>query len=122
VKGRGIGSKQTVPTLNIVPGSEIVPAPGIYITETRDVSDGRCWRSVTSVGTNPTFGATELTIETFLLSPFDERNPRRISVGFRRWLREERTFPSAEALRAEILCDVERTERYWRHLDRLAKR
>lgn len=122
VKGRGIGSKQTVPTLNIRPGSEVAPAQGIYVTETRDVQDGRLWRSVTSVGTNPTFGASELTIETFLLSPFDGRNPKRISVGFRHWLREERTFPSAEALRGEILRDVERTERYWRRLDRLVRR
>jgi riboflavin kinase/FMN adenylyltransferase len=116
VRGRGIGSKETVPTLNIRPGAEIVPAQGIYVTETEDARNGRRWHSVTSVGTNPTFGGGELTIETFLLSPFDGRDPKRISVSFRRWLREERTFPTAEALRAEILHDVERAETYWRRL------
>jgi riboflavin kinase/FMN adenylyltransferase len=121
VKGRGIGSKATVPTLNIRPGLEIVPSHGIYITETQDVADGRRWPSVTSVGTNPTFGGTELTIETFLLSEFDGRNPKRISVSFRRWLREERTFASAESLRMEILRDVERAETYWRRLGRATK-
>jgi riboflavin kinase / FMN adenylyltransferase len=121
VAGRGIGSKRTVPTLNIRPGSEIVPAQGIYITETQDLADGRRWHSVTSVGTNPTFGGTELTIETYLLSPFDGRDPKRIRIGFRRWLREERTFLTAEALREEILRDVARAERYWRAVERAAR-
>ncbi len=114
VAGRGIGSKKTVPTLNMRPGPEIVPAQGIYITETQDLADDRRWHSVTSVGTNPTFGGRELTIETYLLSPFDGRDPKRICIGFRRWLREERTFLTAEALREEILRDVARAERYWR--------
>ena len=122
VTGRGIGSKKTVPTLNIRPGLEIVPAQGIYITETQDAADGRRWHSVTSVGTNPTFGGKELTIETFLLSPFDGRDPKRICLSFRRWLREERTFATAEALRAEILRDVNRAEAYWRRVEQVAHR
>ena len=120
VTGRGIGSKKTVPTLNIWPGLEMVPAQGIYITETQDVADGRRWHSVTSVGMNPIFGGKELTIETFLLSPFDGRDPKRICVSFRRWLREERTFATAEALRAEILRDVNRAEAYWRRVERVS--
>ena len=122
VHGRGIGGKQTVPTLNIRPGPEIVPAQGIYITETQDPADGRRWRSVTSVGTNPTFGGSELTVETFLLSPFDGRDPQRMCVRFRRWLREERTFASAEALREEIFRDVARAEEYWRRVERATHR
>lgn len=118
VAGRGIGSKKTVPTMNIRPGSEIVPAQGIYITEAQDLADGRRWHSVTSVGTNPTFGGRELTIETYLLSPFDGRDPKQICIDFRRWLREERTFLTAEALREEILRDVARAERYWRAVER----
>lgn len=122
VKGKGIGSKQTVPTLNIKPGVEVIPAQGIYVTETQDEADGRRWHSVTSVGTNPTFSGTELTVETYLLSPFDGRDPKRICIRFRRWIREERTFSSAEALREEILRDVARAEAYWRRVDAACSR
>jgi riboflavin kinase / FMN adenylyltransferase len=116
VSGRGIGSRKTVPTLNILPTVGILPQKGIYITETQDLADQRHWHSVTSVGTNPTFGGGDLTIETYLLSPFDGRDPKTICVSFRRWLREEQTFPTAEALRDEILRDVARAETYWRRI------
>jgi riboflavin kinase/FMN adenylyltransferase len=121
VRGRGIGSKQTVPTLNLQPGSGTIPAQGIYITETRDLSDGRQWHSVTSVGTNPTFGGKELTIETYLLSAFDGHTPERICVSFRRWVREERMFATSEALREEIFRDVQRAETYWRRVERVVR-
>lgn len=115
VSGRGIGSKQTVPTLNLrpVPG-QIVPR-GIYITETIDRENGRRWQSVTSVGTNPTFGETDLTIETFLLAPpFDGQTPKQIEVLFRRFIRPEQTFANAQALKAQILKDVSKAQSYWR--------
>src|ERR1039458_1800734 len=68
--GRGIGSKQTVPTLNLATRAEVIPADGVYITRTRDTANGREWNSVTNIGYRPTFGAShELTIETFLLDP-----------------------------------------------------
>src|SRR5258708_3732124 len=35
VAGQGVGSKQTVPTLNLKTAAEILPAVGVYITRTR---------------------------------------------------------------------------------------
>ncbi len=37
VSGHGIGSKQTVPTLNLGTPAEVIPANGVYITRTRDL-------------------------------------------------------------------------------------
>lgn len=120
VPGQGIGSSQTVPTLNILPGEEIIPANGVYITQTEDLENGRRWQSVTNVGIRPTFGGTGITIETFLLSPFSGQTPERICVHFRRWIREERRFPDSSALKAQILHDARRASEYWRRVDRLA--
>ena len=58
VTGRGVGSKQTVPTLNLATTSELIPARGVYITRTRDLDGGREWDSITNVGYRPTFGGT----------------------------------------------------------------
>jgi riboflavin kinase/FMN adenylyltransferase len=69
---------------------------------------------VTNIGFRPTFGGKRLSIETFLLSPFDGRTPARIRVEFLYRLREERKFESAEALKAQILHDVQRAERFLR--------
>ena len=116
VSGRGVGSKQTVPTLNLATAAELIPARGVYITRTRDLDDTREWTSVTNIGYRPTFGASEqLSIESFLLDPLDE-TPRRIAVDFLRRIREERKFETPEALRSQILRDVRAAQSYFRRL------
>jgi riboflavin kinase / FMN adenylyltransferase len=77
-------------------------------------SPPRSWRSVTNVGYRPTFGGHHLTIETFLLDPLEGDAPERIRVEFLRHIREERKFPSAEALRAQIMHDVARAQAFFR--------
>jgi riboflavin kinase/FMN adenylyltransferase len=115
VSGRGVGSKQTVPTLNLATDAPLIPSGGVYITRTRDLDAAREWNSVTNIGYRPTFGASdERTIETFLLDPFDGETPRRIRVEFLRRVREERKFDSPEALRAQILKDVRAAQSWFR--------
>lgn len=114
VRGRGIGAKETVPTLNLRPVPGLIVPRGIYVTETTEARTGRCWPSVTSCGTNPTFGEGELTIETFLLSTLSGESPQEIRVKFRHYLRPEERFETATALKAQILRDVARAETYWR--------
>ena len=115
VSGRGVGSKETVPTLNLATQAELIPARGVYVTRTRDLEDGRQWNAITNVGYRPTFGESEqLSIETFLLDPLAGETPRRIGVAFLRRVREERKFDSPEALKAQILKDVGVAQRYFR--------
>jgi riboflavin kinase / FMN adenylyltransferase len=117
VSGRGVGSKQTVPTLNLATPAELIPARGVYITCTRDLDGDRRWDSITNIGYRPTFGASdELTIETFLLQPLEGEAPRRIRVEFLRRVRDERQFASPDALRAQILDDVGAAQRYFRRV------
>lgn len=121
VSGHGVGSKQTVPTLNLRPEPGRLIPRGVFITETVDRESGRRWNSITNAGTRPTFNGDELTIETFLLSPFEPPTPSEISVEFRRFVRSERTFPNPAALRDQILRDVARANAYWRRWSRLSK-
>jgi riboflavin kinase/FMN adenylyltransferase len=116
VRGHGVGSKQTVPTVNLRPPTGQLVPRGVYITETREPSPGRRWESITNCGFRPTFGGNELTIETFLLSPLEGDAPERIEVRFHRFVRDERQFPNPEALRGQILKDVSRAQAYWRRL------
>ncbi len=106
VKGHGIGRKQTVPTLNLAPENELLPPVGVYVTETWDEEPRRRWRSITNVGYRPTFDGQGLSVETFLLDPFDGETPERIEVSFLRFVREERKFETPELLRAQIMRDV----------------
>ena len=83
-----------------------------------DPSTGRHWNSITNIGVRPTF-ANEggLSIETFLLSPFDGATPAAITLQFLRRVREERKFDSPEALKSQILRDVTTAQTYFRRLN-----
>jgi riboflavin kinase / FMN adenylyltransferase len=126
VAGHGIGSKQTVPTLNLSTRAQVLPAAGVYITRTTDLdtdlsSDKRSWNSITNVGYRPTFEdqtGGDLSIETFLLDPFTAPNPETIRVEFLRHLRVERKFESPEALKAQIMRDVSRAQAFFRRTKR----
>jgi riboflavin kinase/FMN adenylyltransferase len=117
VHGRGVGSKQTVPTLNLATSAEVIPARGVYITQTQEGNGARVWNSITNVGYRPTFGASdELSIETFLLAPLEGPAPERIRLEFLRRVRDERQFASPEALRTQILQDVRVAQNYFRRV------
>jgi riboflavin kinase/FMN adenylyltransferase len=116
VSGHGVGSKQTVPTLNLQPPSGQLIPQGVFVTETLDLANGRRWHSITNSGFRPTFGGEDLTVETFLLSPFEGPSPSNIKVFFRRFIRAERQFPDPASLKAQIMQDVGRAKTYWRRL------
>ena len=117
-RGRGYGSKYTVPTINLARYEELVPKDGVYITWTR-VSAER-FESVTNVGNRPTFGADSFAIETHLLNfhPIELTPEAEVEICFLDRLRDEIKFPSVEALREQIAGDVRKARRYF-HLLRL---
>ncbi|MBI4458528.1 MAG: bifunctional riboflavin kinase/FAD synthetase [Acidobacteria bacterium] len=118
--GRGIGRRETVPTLNLAPYTERLPAPGVYITWARikTATEVRQLRSVTNVGYSPTFGERELGVETHLLEPWDGDTPHILELSFLYRLRDERKFDLAEELKQQIMKDIRRTESYFRRLER----
>jgi len=117
-RGRGYGSKYTVPTINLARYEELVPKDGVYITWTR-VGTER-FDSVTNVGNRPTFGAELFAIETHLLNfhPIELTPETEVEICFLERLRDEVKFPSVEALREQIVRDVKKVRRYFQLLGR----
>jgi len=117
-RGRGYGSKYTVPTINMARYEELVPKDGVYITWTR-VGTER-FESVTNVGNRPTFGNELFAIETHLLNfyPLELTPGTEVEICFLERLRDEIKFPSVDALREQIARDVKKARRY-SHLLRL---
>jgi riboflavin kinase/FMN adenylyltransferase len=115
-RGRGYGSKYTVPTINLARYEELVPKDGVYITRTRVGAE--CFDSVTNVGNRPTFGADSFAIETHLLNfhPLELTAETQVELHFLDRLRDEIKFPSVEALREQIGRDVQKAEKYLRRL------
>jgi riboflavin kinase/FMN adenylyltransferase len=115
VSGRGVGSKQTVPTLNLAPDGGLVPAKGVYVTRAIALDSDRRWNGITNIGYRPTFGQSdELSIETFLLDPFDGEAPARLRLEFLWRIRDERKFDAPAALKEQILRDVRVARNFFR--------
>lgn len=111
VTGAGRGSRQVVPTLNLEPEQEVLPARGVYATET---FVGHEWRqSATNIGVRPTFDGAGVTVETNLLDFPEGATPARIELRFWRWVRGEKKFGSAEELREQIGKDVAQVRAYF---------
>ena len=117
-RGRGYGSKYTVPTINLARYEELVPMDGVYITWTRVGSER--FDSVTNVGNRPTFGAELFAIETHLLNfhPIELTPETEVEICFLERLRDEIKFPSVEALREQSARDVKKARRYFHLLGR----
>jgi riboflavin kinase / FMN adenylyltransferase len=117
-RGRGYGSKYTVPTINLSRYDELVPKDGVYITCTRVGTEQ--FESVTNVGNRPTFGAELFAIETHLLNfhPLELTPDTEVEISFLERVRDEVKFPSVETLREQIARDVKKARRYFHLLAR----
>jgi riboflavin kinase/FMN adenylyltransferase len=107
VKGDGRGRALGFPTANVDLEGEILPPRGVYevLAEVR----GRRWPAVANVGVRPTFhpeaGDTPV-IEVHVPGLDGDLYGERIEIELVRRLREERRFPSKDALIAQIRADV----------------
>jgi riboflavin kinase/FMN adenylyltransferase len=119
-RGRGYGSKYTVPTINLARYEKLVPQDGVYITCTRVGKEQ--FDSVTNVGNRPTFGTELFAIETHLLNfhPIELAPETEVEICFLQRLRDEIKFPSVDALREQIARDVKKARRYFHLLRRAA--
>jgi riboflavin kinase/FMN adenylyltransferase len=114
VRDRGIGARLLVPTVNLAPYDELLPALGVYVT--RLTINGRCFQAVTNVGNRPTFAGASFAVESHILDfePLEMDDQTPIDLEFLLRLRGEIQWPSPEALKAQIMKDVAKAKRYFR--------
>jgi riboflavin kinase/FMN adenylyltransferase len=113
-RGRGVGTRLLVPTVNLAAYDGLLPAFGVYVT--RLTIGERRFQAVTNVGNRPTFEGVGFGVETHILNfepvDLDEQTPLYLEFLLR--LRPEMQWPSPEALKAQIFKDVARAKRFFR--------
>ncbi len=103
-RGKGLG----FPTANLqVAPERLLPGDGIYATWAR--LDDERYMAAASIGTRPTFGPGERTVEAFLLDFQGDLYGREVSLEFVQRIRDEVSFESPEALQLQIAQDVAAT-------------
>ncbi len=105
VKGKAIGRTIKYPTANLKlkEAYKLVPKNGVYVVQS--LIEGEKVYGISSIGTNPTVGGKEKTIETYFFSFNKDLYGKEITIEFLRYIRDETTFDSVEMLRQEIIKD-----------------
>jgi riboflavin kinase/FMN adenylyltransferase len=105
VPGDGRGRTIGIPTANLQPENETLPALGVYAAW--------CWpgesaavAAVVNVGRRPTFGGGAVSVEAHLLDFAGDLYGQPARLAFATRLRGERTFPGPDALVAQIQEDI----------------
>ncbi|MCX7793738.1 MAG: bifunctional riboflavin kinase/FAD synthetase [Thermodesulfovibrionales bacterium] len=119
ISGAGRGSRILgYPTANILSGSELIPKNGVYAVRVgiEEYHTGRKGDQVTllngvmNIGTNPTFGNKDLSLEVHIIDFHQDILNKFIKVYFIERLRNEKKFGNPEALKRAIEKDIEQAK------------
>src|SRR5918911_1032927 len=113
VRGEERGRPLGFPTANLRPQNRVIPKGGVYVTAT--LIEGVWRRSVTNIGTRPTFedDSTQSSVETYVMDWSGDLYGDVVRVRFLRRLRDERKFASIEELKRQIDADAARARNYF---------
>lgn len=107
VAGNQIGRTIGFPTANIrTAPRQLIPARGVYAVEA--VVGGVTYGGVCNIGSRPTFGFSDVTVEVHLLGFQGNIYGETLDVVFCRKLRDEMVFESPEKLAEQIRSDLDR--------------
>lgn len=101
------GGKLGHPTANLMPDSEILPPDGVYGAKV--ILDGTTYLAAVNIGVAPSFDFNQhrRRIEVHLLDFEGNLYEREIEVDLLKYIRNERFFESAEALKNQIILDIQ---------------
>lgn len=107
VKGEQEGRKIGFPTANLDVSEfgMLVPAPGVYAVEVGNLYASPRYRGMMNIGTRPTYGGKELTLEVNIFGLNEDIYGKYIKVTFTHFIRPERKFSSPKALARQLEKD-----------------
>jgi len=112
VRGAERGANLGFPTANIQPHNRVIPRGGVYVTAT--LIEGQWRRSVTNIGTRPTFAdGRGVSVETHVMNWTGDLYGDVVRVRFLHRLRNEKKFGSIDELKSQIEFDVKRAESFF---------
>lgn len=105
LRGAGRGRTLGFPTANLRPHRPLILAPGVYVARAR-WDTGSAW-AVVNVGYRPTFAEHQYWVEAFLLDFSGDLYDLTLTLSFLERIRAEMKFPSVEALRHQVMTDID---------------
>jgi riboflavin kinase/FMN adenylyltransferase len=108
-RGKGLG----FPTANIAYEADILPPQGVYIVNM--VLGGKAYPAIANIGTRPSFEKqnSKLHLEVYILDFSKNIYGKHVQVKFLKKIRNEKKFPSSQALIKQIQKDESLARKYF---------
>ncbi len=103
VHGRRLGRELGFPTANIGVPDDCAAPDGVY--RSRVTVDGVSYDAMSNLGCNPSVGGSRRHLETYLFGFEGSLYGRTLRVELFMKIRDERSFPTVEALRRQLEAD-----------------
>ena len=112
VKGKGLGKQFGYPTANlkIAENYKLIPKNGVYIV--RSIIEDIPYFGMMNIGTNPTVGGKEQTIETYFFMLDEDLYGNKLQIEMLARIRDEKNFDSVEDLKRAMKQDEAFTDQY----------
>jgi len=112
VKGKELGKKIGFPTANLKVEEDykLIPKNGVYVV--RSIIKHKLIYGMMSIGTNPTVGGTEKTIETNFFMPEMDLYGKKLQIEMLKRIRDEKNFDSVEDLKTALKQDQDFSEQF----------
>ncbi len=104
IRGQGLGEKAFVPTINLHVRDYQLPTEGVYATRTK-VEDA-WYKSVSFIGHRVSTDGS-FAVETHIIDKEIRDVPLEVWIMFEGFIRSNRAFENFDALKAQILRDIE---------------
>lgn len=113
--GEQEGRKIGFPTANLDTSGfgQLIPAPGVYAVKVRLMQTVATKPAMMNIGHRPTFGGTQLTIETHIFNFDEDIYGKLMLVSMMYRIREEQKFDTVEALQAQLKEDQKQVLRHF---------
>jgi riboflavin kinase/FMN adenylyltransferase len=109
VTGEKRGKTLGYPTANLATEAELLPPNGVYAV--RVVLENERLPAVASLGVKPTFSGRQFSIEAHIFDFDRDLYGKSMRMEFIDWIREEQSFPDAQALAEQIDRDARQARR-----------
>jgi riboflavin kinase/FMN adenylyltransferase len=109
INGQGLGKKELFPTINIKNQDFLIPADGVYKTNT--ICDNKTYKSISFIGNRATTD-NNFSIETHLIDiEFESTKIKEVKIEFIKKLRENKKFKTIKELKKQIKEDIKECEK-----------
>lgn len=111
-EGKKLGRRLGMPTVNLYPPEEkLLPPKGVYYSRT--ICKGREYRSITNIGLKPTVNDTsQISVESYLYDYEGDLYGEEIVTRLFAFKRPEMKFENVDALKKQMMIDVDEGKNY----------